>query len=494
MAGAMDLDEVTIESIRARLLGGDVTSYELVEAYLARIHASDNAGPRLNAIATINPRALEEAAEVDRQLRATGTLTGPLHGVPVVLKDNVETAGIRTAFGTEAAANNVPSSDAFVVKRLRAAGAIILAKSTMADFGASWFSTSSLSGLTRNPYALDRDSGGSSSGTAAAVAANFAAVGVGGDTGGSIRLPASFCNLVGLRVTPGLISRVGIAPLVFEQDTAGPLTRSVRDAAILLDALVGYDPRDSLSVNGRERQRPYADMPTGGLDGLRLGILTQLVEGPNSSSEVIRVFSEATKTLQVEGVHPVHLQVPELESALEMTSLYLVRSRADLDDFIASRPGIEAENVHQIYEQGRYHSALDLFEAIATSEKPGIHGADYEARAGAQVRLRDGIIDLMNRNHVDVLAFPDVQVPPPLHSDVTSRRWNSLHYPTNTVLAAQTGLPALSVPMGFTRVGLPVGLELVARPLQEHLLLRAGLAVETRLGARRRPNLGSQGD
>jgi len=199
-------------------------------------------GPELNSILTVNPRALDEAEELDRSFGRSGEFVGLLHGVPVLVKDQAETAGIRTTFGSVAFEDHVPEEDATVVRRLKEAGAVVLAKTNLPDFATSWFAYSSAGGVTKNPYDLDRDPGGSSGGTGAAVAANLGAVGIGEDTGGSIRLPASFDNLVGVRVTTGLISRNGLSPLVVFQDTAGPMTRTVKDAAILLDALVGYDP------------------------------------------------------------------------------------------------------------------------------------------------------------------------------------------------------------------------------------------------------------
>ncbi|MBX6342191.1 MAG: amidase, partial [Thermomicrobiaceae bacterium] len=235
------LQEATIDAIHAAYRSGALTCRQLVELYLARIDAYDRGGPAINAVITVNPRALDEADAADRAFRERGDLAGPLHGIPVLVKDQAETAGIPTTFGSVALRGYVPSADAVVVQRLRAAGAVVLAKTNLPDFATSWFGYSSAGGETKNPYALDRDAGGSSAGTGAGVAANLGAVGIGEDTGGSIRVPASFDNVVGLRVTTGLISRTGLSPLVEFQDTAGPMARTVRDAAILLDALVGYD-------------------------------------------------------------------------------------------------------------------------------------------------------------------------------------------------------------------------------------------------------------
>ena len=241
------LVEATIDEVHGALTRGHLTVRGLVEGYLARIEAFDRHGPTFNAILAINKDALSEADRWDRELAWHGRLSGPLHGVPVLVKDQVETAGIVTTFGSIAMDGYVPSADATVIARLKKAGAIILAKTAMPDFATSWFSYSSISGVTKNPYDLGRDAGGSSSGTAAALAASLGLAGVGADTGGSIRVPASFNSLVGVRVTPGLISRRGVSALVAFLDTAGPMARTVRDAALMLDSMVGYDPGDEYS-------------------------------------------------------------------------------------------------------------------------------------------------------------------------------------------------------------------------------------------------------
>src|ERR671933_3036427 len=218
------LEEATIDQLHEAMRAGELTAQELVESYLERIEAYDRGGPGLNSILAVNEGAGARAAELDDSLSRTGELAGPLHGVPVLVKDCVETTELDTTFGSKAIVDYRPREDAVVVRKLREAGAIILAKPTLPDFATSWFSYSSVSQETKNPYALDRDPGGSSSGTGAAIAANLGAVGIGEDTGGSIRVPSSFDNLVGVRITTGLISRKGMSPLVVFQDTAGPMT------------------------------------------------------------------------------------------------------------------------------------------------------------------------------------------------------------------------------------------------------------------------------
>ncbi|GDY49839.1 hypothetical protein SVIO_004620 [Streptomyces violaceusniger] len=230
-----------IAGLQALYRSGEVTVSEIVAAHLKRIEALD---PQLNSVVTLNRAAMDDAARID----AGTTPRGTLFGVPVVLKDNIDTAGIATASGSAALAAHVPAADAHLVVRLREAGAVILAKTALPDFAMSWHGHSSRSGVTRNPYDLSRDPGGSSSGTGAAVAAGLAMAGVGTDTGGSIRVPASFCGLAGIRPTVGLVSRHGVTALVREQDSPGPLARSVADAATLLEAMTGWDPDDPVTA------------------------------------------------------------------------------------------------------------------------------------------------------------------------------------------------------------------------------------------------------
>jgi len=259
MDGLDGLLEASIAELQTRMTRGEITSLDLVRAYLARIEAYDQKGPTLNAVSTINPDALEIAAALDAE-RAEGGPRGPLHGIPIIVKDNYETTEMETAAGSNVLRGWIPPHDAFLVTRLREAGAVILAKATMHEFAYGITNIGSRFGFTRNPYQLDRVPGGSSGGTGAAVAANFAAAGMGSDTSGSIRIPAALNNLVGLRATQGLLSRTGIVPLSSTQDVGGQLARSVADLALVMDALVGYDPKDPQTAWGVGRApESYAD-------------------------------------------------------------------------------------------------------------------------------------------------------------------------------------------------------------------------------------------
>ncbi|SDO15219.1 amidase [Geodermatophilus sp. DSM 45219] len=462
----------SIDTLHGGYRSGELTAEALVETCLARVDRFDQRKPGINALTARNTRALEVARRLDDILRS-GRFTGPLHGIPVLVKDQIETAGIETTFGSMAMRGYVPDRDATVVKRLRAAGAIVLAKTTMPDFAASWFSLSSRSGYTRCPWSLQRDAGGSSSGSAAGVAAGFAPVAIGEDTGGSVRIPAAYNNLVGLRVTTGLVSRSGIAPLVASQDTAGPITRTVADTATLLDVLVGFDPTDPATSVCRRRGVAVggyrAALRPGALHGARMGLLTEaLADGDDESTgPVSRVLGTALSTLEACGASVVPVSMADLADRLRETSLYLSRSRSDIDAFLSRRP-VRLRDVASIVRQGLFDQSLDLLRAIAESEPdPG----ELPRREGAQHDLRARLVGLMETHALDALCFPTTPGIAPTPEELRMGEVQTQTFRTNTVIAAQSGLPAVTVPAGLTELGTPVGLELVGRPFGEHRLL-----------------------
>ena len=337
------LADLTINAVHSALLRGETSAEALTRAHLNRVATVD---AMLNSIVTAaGDAALQRAHELDADFAAYRRFAGPLHGVPVVVKDVFETAGVATAFGSAAFDGYVPTVDATVVARLKGAGAIVIGKTAMPDFAASWHGHSSRSGITRNPYDLSRDPGGSSGGTAVAVAAGLAVAGIGTDTGGSIRVPASFCGLVGLRPTPGLISRAGAMPLVSEQDSAGPMTRTVTDAALLLDVLAGRDPGDPLTASdsdsGARRPLSYtAALARGALSSARLGVLrfpfTQ--HSDPREAEVDAVFEAALADLRLSDAQIVDpVEIPGLAEDLIETFFYFAQSRHDINEFLATR-------------------------------------------------------------------------------------------------------------------------------------------------------------
>lgn len=483
----MDFEELTIDGFHAALTAGTITSTELVQWYLDRIADLDQseAGPRLGSFVTLNPRALDEAAALDDKFTASGELAGPLHGVPVVVKDQAETAGIPTSFGSALFAGYVPASDATVVARLRKAGAVILGKSTMCDFAAGWFSFSSRTGHTKNPYDFDRETGGSSAGTAAAVTANLALVGIGEDTGGSIRLPASFNNLFGLRVTTGLISRAGFSPLVHFQDTPGPMARTVTDLAAVLDVIAGYDTLDSytsLCSTTRDLghyREALADVTPQTLRTARVGVLADAFGSQPESQDTNSVLEAAITRLAEAGATVVRdVTLGDLPAWISGTSLYTTQSKHDIDEFLASRPDAPVRSFEEIHRSGVFHELTDLVNDIAAGPGDPADDPGYYPKRLRQEELRRRLTDLMAAAGVDFLVYPTVQVPPPTRETLAARRWTALDFPTNTVIASQSALPAISVPCGLTPTGLPVGMEALGKPLAETDLLRFARAWE----------------
>ncbi|OMH34826.1 amidase [Tersicoccus sp. Bi-70] len=488
---------LTIADVHDAFRAGDYSAEGLVRAFLERIEQLDRSGPELNALISVSTTAVGEARRLDREFAETGRLSGPLHGIPVVVKDQIETADLPTTFGSAASGDYRPAQDATAIARLREAGAIILGKTTMPDFATSWFSTSSRSGLTKNPYDLTRDPGGSSSGTAAAVAAGLALVGIGEDTGGSIRLPASFCGLVGVRVTPGLISRAGMSSLVVPQDTAGPMTRSVRDAAQLLDVLVGYDPADDYTAatvvagaNGPHGSYTEA-LDGASLTGKRIGVLRQAFpDGTDpDGARVAETVESALATLSEAGAELVDITIDDLDEQVGFTSLYTTRSQADMNAFVTARPDLGITSMRELVDTGQYHEKLDLLEAIVAGPENPRDDAEYVDRVLAQSAFQRQVLGVIAAHRLDAIAFPDAKLPAPTHEDILAGRWTCLTYPTNTVIASQLLFPAVTVPAGKTSDGLPVGLELMGVPSAEHGLLGLAAAVEDSLRGWSAPEL-----
>jgi amidase len=469
----------SIEQLQVAYRQGALSVADMVEMFVDRIDRYDQRGPKINGVVRLNPAAHAEARRLDGRLTGGESLAGPLHGVPVLVKDQIETAGVETNFGSVAMRGYVPRSDATVVGRLKRAGAIVLAKSSMPDFAASWFSLSSRTGATRCPWALERDAGGSSSGSAAGVAAGFATAAIGEDTGGSIRIPAAYNHLVGVRVTTGLISRHGMAPLVHAQDTPGPITRTVRDAATLLDVLVGVDPQDSLTYTanrGAGKTGFVAAMEEGALQGRRIGLLTEaLSENDDSRSRPVTVaFGEALQILEHQGAVVVPVSLPSLNSLLAQSSLYERTSRADINRFLASRSAPYGD-VAEIVRRGLYERSLDLLVAIARSQPSA---EDVQAGFTAQMRLRQALLQLISGHRLDAICYPTTPVAAPSPEELRSGQVSTSNFPTNTIIASQAGLPAITLPCGDPANGLPVGIELMAPPYQERLLVNLGADFE----------------
>ncbi|WP_367108720.1 amidase [uncultured Psychrobacter sp.] len=488
----LEIEELTIADMQTHLKDGSLTVRSLVEAYLERIETIDRSGPTLNSIITINPLALDEADRLDSHFAETGEFVGALHGVPVLVKDQIETKDMMTTFGSIAQDGYQPKDDATVVKKIKAAGAIILAKTVLPDFASSWFGFSSKQGETKNPYVLSHDPGGSSSGTAAGIAANLGLVGVGEDTGGSIRLPASFTNLVGVRVTPGLISRDGTSPLVVFQDTAGPMARTVTDAALLLDAMVGYDPKDEYTTAASiaNHKGSYADaMDINSLKNARLGVVRNAY-GPNDnteSAEVNNIIDSALEQAKSAGAELIDVEIPDMMDLITETSLYGSHSRHDINEFLASRENMPTKSLEEIKEKGLFHPALDLLIDIFEGPVNPEDEPDYFKKLAARDKFQRLVAGIVAQNNLDALVFPCVQILPPSKQDVRDGKHQVLTFPTNTLIASQTWMPSICLPAGFSENGLPVGMELVVLPYHEPDLFRLGYAFEQANNVRRTP-------
>lgn len=488
---AFKLEETTISDIHAAYRAGTLTAAELVSRYLARIEAYDKKGPALNSIITVNAQAEVQASKLDAAFKKSGQLSGPLHGIPIVVKDQAETAGIMTTFGSIAAKGYVPEKDATAVKRLRDAGAIILAKTAMPDFATSWFGYCSMIGETKNPYDLGRDPGGSSGGTGCAVAANLGAIGLGEDTGGSIRLPASFDNLFGLKVTPGLISRTGMSPLVVFQDSAGPMCRTMTDLAKLLQILVGFDPEDPYTAAAviAGPTNYVARLDKAALSGKTIGVVRSAF-GASSDPEaacVNEVVEAAIKAMATAGAKMVDVEIPDLMHYIVYSSLYINHSRSAIDAFFASRPKLPFQSIKAIYDAKKYHPRLDLLEDIVGGPEDPYSDPEYYPRYVTSEKFRRVVINVMGKAGADALVFPTTQIQSPTREELNAGRWPTLQFPTNTLIGAQTWMPAISVPAGFTKGGVPVGMEILGLPYREGDLIALAYAFEQATHHRRAP-------
>src|SRR3979409_1083036 len=378
------LMETSIADIHKAMLAGTLTCHNLVQQYLDRIHAYDQQGPAVNSMLYINPASLKQADAFDQDFQRTHKLK-PLDCIPIVLKDNFDTADMPTTAGSRSLKGAQPDKDAFAVKRLREAGALILGKANMSEFATGGISASSLGGQVKNPYDLKRTPGGSSGGTGAAVAANLSAVGTGSDTGGSVRSPSSATSLVGLRPTRGLISRDGIVPVSFTQDTIGPMTRTVADTARLLDAVVAYYPNDpvpALSVGNIPKT--YTAFLQNGLKGARLGLLTNLLGSGPEYEQVNEVMAKASDALKEQGAVIIRLEDASLDTGM-LTAKFRLNEpefKAALNRYLQQQGShVPVHSLTEIIASGQYHKpTLEKFFAAAESYEDGPNSADYKDR------------------------------------------------------------------------------------------------------------------
>jgi Asp-tRNA(Asn)/Glu-tRNA(Gln) amidotransferase A subunit family amidase len=409
--------------------------------------------------------------------RKAGKVRGPFHGIPIILKDNYNTADMPTTGSTLALASFVPSEDAFVVRRLREAGAIIVGKSNLHELAAGITSVSSMGGQTRNPYDPRRCPGGSSGGTGAAIAASFAVVVWGSDTSGSIRIPAAFGSLYGLRPTSGLVSRNGIIPLSHTQDVIGPLARTVTDLAVALDITVGYDPADSATkvLESRAPPRFVQSLNRDGLRGKRLGVLRNYMTG--TDGDIADTIRAATRAMGALGAEVIDVMIPTLDSMVAGTAVINFEFKWDLMDFLAKWPGAPVATLREIIDRGLHHEALDATFRVRDTIQTRNSDA-YRAALAKQATLRGQLVALLDSLKLDALIYPTMRQRPALVGET--------QLGSTCFLSAQSGLPALSLPAGFTNDGLPVGLELIGKPFDDANLVAMAYAFEQSPGGVRR--------
>ncbi len=484
--GGVELMELTIAEAHRAMLDGTLTARALVEAYLRRIDAYDKRGPSLNAIILVNPRALERADSLDAVLRRTGRLTGPLHGIPFIVKDNYDTHDMPTTGGSASLAESRPADDAFQVRRIREAGAIVLAKSNLAEFAFTAYETigSMLPGFTFNPYALNRVPAGSSGGTAAAVAANFGLVGLGTDTGNSIRGPSSHTALVGIRSTMGLTSRDGIMPLYAHRDIGGPMARTVEDAVRVFDVIAGSDPADPVTAEADTRRPPtYTTFLRPDLHGVRIGVATQLAYTETADPEVLVRFVEAIEELRALGAEVVEeVRIEGLDTLRR--GLSCPRFRYDIERYLATVPDAPVRTLKEIEESGKVdRTVLPTVRRFLRFEgTPDTNEQCLKAKEG-EARLRAAVRATLEAHGVDALIYPTWNNPPRLVGDLSTPHGNN-----SPILSPPTGFPAITVPMGWVREGsLPVGLQIYGDAWSEPVLIRIAYAYEQATRHRRPP-------
>src|SRR5215472_15526242 len=422
-------EEATIADIHAALRSKERTCRQLVQSYIDRIEAYDKKGPTLNAIIMINPNALATADALDAQFAQSGTMA-PLHCIPIIVKDNYDTTDMPTSAGSLSLRGSTPDRDAFMVRKLREAGAIMLAKSNMAEFAWSPFETvgSLLPGYTRNPYALDRVPAGSSGGTAAAVAANFGAVGLGTDTGNSIRGPSSHTSLVGIRSTMGLTSRDGIVPLFLDKDIGGPMARNVADAVAIFDVIAGYDPADQVTAasQGKRAASYLTSLDKDGVRGMRLGVVRQLFTPQNTDPEVMKRMEQALAELARLGAQIVDpITIAEIDS-IPPGMLFCFRFKFDINDYLPRlAPDAQVKTLEDIIKSGKFHPSIEKRLLDRQAEPPLDQNPRCAQVAENMKRMRESVQKVMDDNNLDALAYPTWAWPPRMIGDLNTPHGNN---------------------------------------------------------------------
>jgi amidase len=483
MSAGFNIIELTIRQYHEALRNGEITCKRLVEMYLDRIDRLDQS-TGLNSMVVLNPDAVKQADELDREYKTKGKLR-PMHGAPLIVKDNYDTHDLQTAGGSLAMKGSTPPDDAYQVGKLREAGAIVLGKSNMAEWAFSPYMTeSSIAGITRNPYDLSRVPAGSSGGTAAAVSANLGLVGLGTDTGNSIRGPSSHCCLVGIRSTMGLTSRDGIIPLYLRNDVGGPICRTVEDAVRILDVIAGYDPADPVTERskGKISESYLIHLKPDGLKKKRIGVFRYYTDQTTADPKVQIVFEKALEDLETNGAILIDpFNIPDFD---ELTKdIWCNTFKHDLNKYLTTLENPRYRTLEEIYESGIYSEYIgERLKGMAESDPEPNFGDLYtEPR---NIRLRETIVKEMDAHGLDAFVYPTWSNPPRLIGDLESPAGDN-----SQKIPPHTGLPGFTVPMGYTYKGLPAGLQLVGRLFSEPTLIEIAYSYE-RATLYRKPPMG----
>lgn len=471
------LESATIGSVHDAMTSGDLTCRRLVEMYMERIDLYDQKGPKLNSVILINPKALEKADELDRKFQESG-FVGSLHGIPVLLKDNVNTGDMPTTAGSLCLEGVIPEEDAFITKKLREAGAIIIAKVNLHEFAVWGETVSSILGQTLNPYDLTRSPGGSSGGTASGLAANFGLIGIGSDTINSIRSPASACSLVGFRPTVGLVSRSGLVPYALTQDTAGPIVKTVEDAAKLLDVIAGWDVDDAATAWTFGRiPKSYTDfLNKDGLSGKRIGIVKSLFGNEEMHKEVNTVMYNSIEKIKENGAILIDIEEDiDADKLVKDVSLHLHELNTDLSLYLKNLgTRSEIHSLSDVIKSGKYHKGIEenITFAVTLDKDSDV----YNSRMVKRLRVQTFVMELMAKYNLDALVYPHQKCPVVKVGESQVGR--------NGVLGSVTGFPSCVVPAGFTSptdtapIGIPVGIEFLGREWSEPTLFEIAYGFE----------------
>lgn len=470
-----NIEELTVKKIHEMMLSGDLSCEELVRAYIEKIEKFDKT--TINSVILINPDAIEQAKEIDEKIKLNG-ITGALDGIPVLLKDNVNTSNMQTTAGSLSLEGYVPKEDSFITKKILDSGALILAKVNLHEF-AIWGETiSSILGQTNNPYDLTKTPGGSSGGTGAAIASNFGVLGIGTDTINSVRSPASANNLVGIRPTIGLVSRTGIVPYSYTQDTAGPICRTVEDCALMLDVISGYDKEDAQTVwSVNSKSKLYTDsLIEDGLKGKKIGVLRSFFGKETIHEQVNEVVN-----LRISQMNDAGAEIIEIND--EIDSEYLVKNVSvhlhDLKDHLdiyLSTIGDEkfVKSTKEILESGKYHPGVK--ENLETAMSLSTDSYEYFKRLAIREQEKTKLMKLLVDYDLDGLVYPHQKQ---LVCDIGGSQKER-----NGVLASVTGFPSICVQAGFSKssktapIGVPIGIEILGKPFTENILIEIAYSLE----------------